>query len=186
MLCSANTCRLNLSAGSVFPPPAAQDTVEQDIMALPPTTVANFCKTPETMKTPHLASAVLFFITFLVGVVGNGLFLWVLGLKMRRMVTTLWFLHLVSCYLLFTRLIPFFIVYVLLDFHWVFGMAMCKLLNVCISMGMFSFILLLTLISLDCYTLTHHLIWSQNRRTVPLARKLFMGLGLASFGLSAP
>ncbi|EMP41304.1 Putative G-protein coupled receptor 33 [Chelonia mydas] len=158
----------------------------QGIMALPPTTVANSTKTPETMKTPHLASAVLLFITFLVGVVGNGLYLWVLGLKMRRTVTTLWFLHLVSCYLLFTLLIPFFAIYILLDFHWVFGMATCKLLNAFISMGMFSSVFLLTLISLDRYTLTHHPIWSQNHRTLSRARKLAVGVWLASFGLSAP
>ncbi|XP_044847810.1 probable G-protein coupled receptor 33 [Mauremys mutica] len=160
--------------------------MEQDMMTLPPTTVANFSKTPETMKIPHLASAVLLFITFLVGVAGNGLYLWVLGLKMRRTVTTLWFLHLVSCYLLFTLLIPFFAIYILLDFHWVFGMAACKLLNAFISMGMFSSIFLLTLISLDRYTLTHHPIWSRNHRTVPQAWKLIVGVWLASFGLSTP
>ncbi|CAM5124835.1 unnamed protein product [Natator depressus] len=155
-------------------------------MALPPTTVANSTKTPETMKTPHLASAVLLFITFLVGVVGNGMFLWVLGLKMRRTVTTLWFLHLVSCYLLFTLLIPFFAVYILLDFHWVFGMATCKILNAFISMGMFSSVFLLTLISLDRYTLTHHPFWSKNHRTLSRAWKLVVGVWLASFGLSTP
>ncbi|XP_065276620.1 probable G-protein coupled receptor 33 [Emys orbicularis] len=170
----------------MFPPLAAQRTVEQDIMALPPTTVANSIKTPETMKTAHLASAVLLFITFLVGVVGNGLYLWVLGLKMRRTVTTLWFLHLVSCYLLFTLLIPFFAIYILLDFHWVFGMATCKLLNAFISMGMFSSVFLLTLISLDRYTLIYHPIWSRNHRTMPRAWKLAVGVWLASFGLSAP
>ncbi|XP_065276614.1 probable G-protein coupled receptor 33 [Emys orbicularis] len=155
-------------------------------MALSPTTVANSSKTPVTMKTAHLACAVLLFITFLVGVVVNGLYLWVLGLKMRRTVTTLWFLHLVSCYLLFTLLIPFFAVYVLLDFHWVFGMATCKLLNAFGSMGMFASVFLLTFISLDRYTLTHHPIWSRNHRTMPRAWKLVVGVWLTSFGLSTP
>ncbi|CAM4698101.1 putative G-protein coupled receptor 33 [Caretta caretta] len=160
--------------------------MEQDITALPRTTMANSSKIADTTKTYHLASAVLLFITFLVGVVGNGLYLWVLGLKMRRTVTTLWFLHLVSCYLLFTLLIPFFAIYVLVDFHWVFGMAMCKLLNAFISMGMFSSVFLLTLISLDRYTLTHHPIWSRNHRTLSRAWKLVVGVWLASFGLSTP
>uniref|UniRef100_A0A8C4Y9D3 Probable G-protein coupled receptor 33 n=1 Tax=Gopherus evgoodei TaxID=1825980 RepID=A0A8C4Y9D3_9SAUR len=137
-------------------------------------------KTTETMKIPHLTSAVLLFITFLVGVMGNGLYLWVLGLKMKRTVTTLWFLHLVFFYLPFTLLIPFFAVYVLLDFHWVFGMAMCKLLNAFGSMDMFSSIFLLTLISLDRYILTHHPIWSRNHRTVPQAGKLVVGVWLAT------
>uniref|UniRef100_A0A8C3HS79 Probable G-protein coupled receptor 33 n=1 Tax=Chrysemys picta bellii TaxID=8478 RepID=A0A8C3HS79_CHRPI len=181
---------LSLFASTVIPSNpssvSSQGTMEQNISALPPTTVANSSKTTEIMKISHLASAVLLFITFLVGVVGNGMFLWVLGLKMRRTVTTLWFLHLVSCYLLFTLLIPFFAIYVLLGFHWVFGMAMCKLLNAFGSMGMFSSVFLLTLISLDRYTLTHHPIWSRNHRTMPRAWTLVVGVWLASFSLSAP
>uniref|UniRef100_A0A8C3T4G4 Probable G-protein coupled receptor 33 n=1 Tax=Chelydra serpentina TaxID=8475 RepID=A0A8C3T4G4_CHESE len=138
------------------------------------------------VNTTHLAVAVLLFTTFPVGVVGNGLYLWVLGLKMRRTVTTLWFLHLVSCSLLFTLLIPFFAVYVLLGLHWVFGTAMCKLINTCISVAMFSSVFLLTLISLDRYILTHHPIWSRHHRTLPRAGKLAVGVWLASFGLSTP
>ncbi|CAM5124827.1 unnamed protein product [Natator depressus] len=152
---------------------------------LPPTTGANSSQTPAVSPT-HLAATVLLFTTFLVGVVGNGLYLWVLGLKMRRTVTTLWFLHLVSCYLLFTLLIPFFAVYVLLGFHWVFGMALCKFLNTCISLVMFTSVFLLTLISLDRYTLTHHPIWCRNHRTMPRAQKLVVGMWLASFALSTP
>uniref|UniRef100_A0A8C8RRP2 Probable G-protein coupled receptor 33 n=1 Tax=Pelusios castaneus TaxID=367368 RepID=A0A8C8RRP2_9SAUR len=147
---------------------------------------ANSSQTPATLKIPHLASAALLFVTFLVGLVGNGLYLWVLGLKMRRTVTTLWFLHLVSCYFFFTLLIPFFAVYVLLGFHWVFGTAMCKLLNTCISVCMFTSVFLLTLISLDRYILTHHPIWSRHHRTVPRVRNLVMGVWLLSFALSAP
>ncbi|XP_039368940.1 probable G-protein coupled receptor 33 [Mauremys reevesii] len=155
-------------------------------MTLPPTTGANSSQTPGAVSTTHLAAAVLLIPTFLVGVVGNGLYLWMLALKMRRTVTTLWFLNLVSCSLLFTLLIPFFIVSLLMGFHWVFGTAMCKLLNSFISVGMFSSVFLLTLISLDRYTLTHHPIWSRNHRTVSRARKLVVGVWLASFGLSAP
>ncbi|XP_053866320.1 probable G-protein coupled receptor 33 [Malaclemys terrapin pileata] len=153
---------------------------------IPPTTGANSSQVPVAVSAAHLASAVLLFPTFLVGVVGNGLYLWVLGLKMRRTVTTLWFLHLVSCSLLFTLLIPFFIVSLLMDFHWVFGTAMCKLLNTCISVGMFTSVFLLTLISLDRYTLTHRPIWCRHNRTLPRAGKLVVCLWLASFGLSAP
>uniref|UniRef100_A0A8C3HT85 Probable G-protein coupled receptor 33 n=1 Tax=Chrysemys picta bellii TaxID=8478 RepID=A0A8C3HT85_CHRPI len=139
--------------------------MDQSNTTLSPTMGAN-----SSQNSAHLASAVLLFPTFLVGVVGNGLYLW-----MRRTVTTLWFLHLISCYLLFTLLIPFFAIYILLDFRWVFGMTMCKLLNAFISMGMFSSVFLLTLISLDRYTLTHHPIWSRNHRTMPWAWKLAVG-----------
>uniref|UniRef100_A0A8C3PAE1 Probable G-protein coupled receptor 33 n=1 Tax=Chrysemys picta bellii TaxID=8478 RepID=A0A8C3PAE1_CHRPI len=160
--------------------------MDQGNTTLLPTTGANSTQIPALVSPAHLATAVLLFITFLVGVLGNGLYLWVLGLKMRRTVTTLWFLHLVSCYLLFTLLIPFFAVYVLLGFHWVFGMALCKFLNTCISLGMFTSVFLLTLISLDRYILTHHPIWFRYHRTVSRAQKLAVGVWLASFALSAP
>ncbi|XP_037739366.1 probable G-protein coupled receptor 33 isoform X3 [Chelonia mydas] len=153
---------------------------------LPPTTGENSSQTPAAASSAHLASAVLLFATFLVGVVGNGLYLWVLGLKMRRTVTTLLFLSLVSSYLLFTLLIPFFIVSLVMGFHWVFGTAMCKILNTCISLGMFSSVFILTVISLDRYTLTHHPIWCRNHRTLPRAGKMVMGVWLASFCISTP
>ncbi|XP_039369336.1 probable G-protein coupled receptor 33 isoform X2 [Mauremys reevesii] len=153
---------------------------------LPSTTWVNSSQPPAAVSAAHLTAAVLLFPTFLVGVVGNGLYVWVLGLKMRRTVTTVWFLSLVSCYLLFTLMTPFFIVYLLMGLHWVFGPAMCKLLYTFISIVMFISAFLITLISLDRYTLTHHPIWSRNHRTVPRARKLVVGVLLASFGLSTP
>ncbi|CAM5176045.1 unnamed protein product [Eretmochelys imbricata] len=155
-------------------------------MTLSPVTWTNSSQPPASMKSTNLAIAVLLFATFLVGVVGNGLYLWVLGLKMRRTVTTLWFLHLVSCSLLFTLILPFFTVHVLLGFHWVFGMAMCKVLSACTHLGMFSSVFLLALISLDRYTLTCHPVWSRRHRTMSWGRKMVLGVWLASFTLSAP
>ncbi|XP_074837583.1 putative G-protein coupled receptor 33 [Carettochelys insculpta] len=160
--------------------------MEQDTSTFPPSPEPNSTQTQAAVSAPHLAVAVLLFTIFLLGVMGNGLYLWVLVMKMRRTVTTLWFLHLVSCYLLFALLIPFFAIYVLLGFHWVFSTAMCKLLNACISLGMFSSIFLLTLISLDRYTLTHHPLRCWTHRTVPPARKLVVGVWLVSIALSAP
>ncbi|CAM5176585.1 unnamed protein product, partial [Eretmochelys imbricata] len=164
--------------------PSCTGTMDRGNMTLPPTAGANSNETPATTRATHLAAAVLLFTTLPVGVVGNGLYLWVLGLKMRRTVTTLLFLHLVSCYLLFTLLIPFFAIYILRDLDWVFGTAMCKLLNVCLSMDMFSSVFLITLISLDRYTLTCHPIWSRHHRTVAQAWKLAAGVWLVSFALS--
>ncbi|XP_038238522.1 probable G-protein coupled receptor 33 [Dermochelys coriacea] len=160
--------------------------MDQGNMTLPPTTGANSSQTPAAVCASHLAAAVLLFPTFLVGVVGNGLYLWVLRLKMRMTVTMLWFLHLISCYLLFTLLIPFFAVYVLLGFHWVFGTVMCKFLDTCISLGMFTSVFLLTLISLDRYTITHHPIWCRHHHNVLRAQRLVAGVWLASFSLSTP
>ncbi|XP_075763934.1 putative G-protein coupled receptor 33 [Pelodiscus sinensis] len=160
--------------------------MEQGNGTLPPVTWTNSSQSPVPTKDVQLASAGLLFPTVLVGLVGNGLYLWVLGWKMKRTVTTLWFLHLVSCSLLFTLLIPFFIIYILMGFHWVLGTAMCKLISACIHLGMFSSVFLLALISLDRYTGTCHPVWSQHHRTVRKAKKLVAGAWLVSLSLSAP
>ncbi|XP_074837585.1 putative G-protein coupled receptor 33 [Carettochelys insculpta] len=160
--------------------------MDQGNTTLSLTPQANSSHSSAAVSAAHLAIGVLLFSTFLVGLVGNGLYLWVLGLKMRRTVTTFLFLHLISCYFLFTLLIPFFAIYVLLGFHWVFGTTMCKLLNACHSVGMFSCVFLLAFISLDRYTFTCHPIWSRHHRTVPCARKLATGIWLVSLALSTP
>nr|XP_025039043.1 probable G-protein coupled receptor 33 [Pelodiscus sinensis] len=160
--------------------------MEQEITILPPAMEANSSQSPAAVSATHLVMAVLLFPTSLVGVVVNSLYLWVLRQKIRRTVTTLWFLNLVLCYLLFTLLIPFFAVYILLGYRWVFGTAMCKLFNTCISVGMFSCVFLLTLISLDRYALTCHPVWSRHHRTMSRARNLVVGMWLVSFALSTP
>ncbi|XP_074837584.1 putative G-protein coupled receptor 33 [Carettochelys insculpta] len=160
--------------------------MEEGNTTLTPTPEAISNQLSAAESASNLAAAVLLCPTFLVGLVGNGLYLWVLGLQMKRTVTTLLFLHLISCYFLFTLLIPFFIVSLFMGFHWVFGTVMCKVVNTCISVAMFSSVFLLTLISLDRYTLTHHPIWCRTHRTVPQARKLVVGMWLVSIALSAP
>uniref|UniRef100_K7FBY3 Probable G-protein coupled receptor 33 n=1 Tax=Pelodiscus sinensis TaxID=13735 RepID=K7FBY3_PELSI len=163
-----------------------QGIMEQGNGTLPSVTWANSSQSLAPTNDVQLVSAGLLFSIFLVGVVGNGLYLWVLGWKMRRTVTTLWFLHLVSCSLLFTLQIPFFIVYTLMGFHWVLGTAMCKLISACTHLVMFSSVFLLALISLDRYAFTCHPVWSQDHRTVRWAWKLVAGAWLVSLALSAP
>ncbi|XP_075763935.1 putative G-protein coupled receptor 33 [Pelodiscus sinensis] len=160
--------------------------MEQGNGTLPSVTWANSSQSSVPTKDVQLVAAGLLFPTVLVGVVGNGLYLWVLGWKMKRTVTTLWFLHLVSCSLLFTLLIPFFIIYILMGFHWALGTIMCKLISACTHLVMFSSVFLLALISLDRYTRTCHRFWSQHHCTVRKAKKLVAGAWLVSLALSAP
>ncbi|XP_028596226.2 putative G-protein coupled receptor 33 [Podarcis muralis] len=134
----------------------------------------------------NLVVAILIFTSFLVGITVNGLFLWVLGMKMKRTVNTMWFLHLILTYLVSSSLMPFFAVFVLLNFDWIFGPIMCKILLFSFSLGMFSTVFLLTTISLDRYLFTCYPVWSQRNRRIPLARKVIAGVWLASLALSTP
>ncbi|XP_044274726.1 probable G-protein coupled receptor 33 [Varanus komodoensis] len=132
-----------------------------------------------------IITAVLILVSFLVGIIMNGSFLWVLGMKMKRTVNTLWFIHLILSYLLTCFLMPFFAVYIILDFHWALGEIMCKIVLSSFSVMRFTTVFLLTVISLDRYLFTCHSVWSQRFRTAALARRLITGVWLASLLLSA-
>ncbi|XP_053123602.1 probable G-protein coupled receptor 33 [Hemicordylus capensis] len=134
----------------------------------------------------NLAIGCFIFIFFLLGIAVNGLFLWLLGMKMKRTVNTLWFLHLIFTYFISCSFMPFFAVYVLLDFVWVFGLFMCKLIITSFSLGTFTSVFLLTIISLDRYLFTCHPNWSQRNRTVRRAQRLIIGVWLVSLVLSTP
>ncbi|XP_061453720.1 probable G-protein coupled receptor 33 [Rhineura floridana] len=138
------------------------------------------------ITTTNLPIAILIMVSFLVGTAVNGVFLWVLGMKMKRTVNTTWFLHLILTYLLSCSLLPFFAVFVFFDFDWIFGPIMCKFLLSSFSLGMFTTVFLLTTVSLDRFLITCHSVWSRRNRTIPHAQRVIAGVWLASLVLSAP
>ncbi|XP_062996213.1 probable G-protein coupled receptor 33 [Elgaria multicarinata webbii] len=138
------------------------------------------------ITSTNIAIASLILLSFLVGMTMNGLFLWVLGVKIKRTVNTLWFLHLILTYLIFCSFLPFLAVHALLGNHWIFGRVMCKLLNTLGSLGMFTMVFLLTIISLDRYLIICHPIWTNHNRTIPQAHRLLALMWLFSLVLSAP
>ncbi|XP_060113678.1 probable G-protein coupled receptor 33 [Heteronotia binoei] len=141
---------------------------------------------PAETAPMNVAIATFILVSFLIGTSINGVFLWILGVKMKRTVNTLWFLHLILAYLISCMVLPFFAINTLLSFHWVFGIIMCKVINSLASLGMFTSVFLLTVISLDRYLLIRHPIWSQHNRTISLARILIAGVWFASLTLSLP
>lgn len=149
-------------------------------------TVISSSRSLVDISSLSLALAVFILVSFLVGILINGLFLWVLGMKVKRTVNTQWFLHLILTYVVSSSDMPFIAVYILLDFHWVFGMMMCKAVNFLGSLGVFTIVFLLTIISLDRFLLVHHPVWSQCNRTISRARRVIVGVWFTSLALSAP
>ncbi|XP_066494155.1 probable G-protein coupled receptor 33 [Tiliqua scincoides] len=174
----------------VFFPSFLQGLVHKGDMAVLPenasATGMNVSHAPIAKSPSNLTVGFLILMSFLVGAATNGLFLWVLGLKMKRTVNTLWFSHLILAYLIFCLLLPVFAVHSFQGFQWVFGTVMCKLINTFGSLAMFTNVFLLTIISLDRYLLTYHPVWSQYNRTIPRAQRLVLGVWLVSLILSAP
>uniref|UniRef100_A0A6I8RK78 Probable G-protein coupled receptor 33 n=1 Tax=Xenopus tropicalis TaxID=8364 RepID=A0A6I8RK78_XENTR len=112
-----------------------------------------------SIPAANVLASVFLFVALLAGLVVNSLYLWVLRFRMRRSINTIWFLHLILSYFLFTFIIPFIAVYVLMLSHWVFGDLLCKLISSLINVCMYTSVFLLTVISLDRYCLVFHPVW---------------------------
>ncbi|GLD71984.1 chemokine-like receptor 1 [Lates japonicus] len=52
-------------------------------------------------------SAIIYSLAFILGVLGNGVVIWVTGFKMNKTVNTVWFLNLAVADFLFTAFLPF-------------------------------------------------------------------------------
>ncbi|XP_053412198.1 C3a anaphylatoxin chemotactic receptor [Nycticebus coucang] len=132
-----------------------------------------------------LSMAILSF-TFLLGLPGNGLVLWVAGLKMQRTVNTVWFLHLTLADFLCCLSLPFSLAHLALQGHWPYGWFLCKLIPSIIILNMFASVFLLTAISLDRCLLVLKPIWCQNHRNVRIAFMICGCIWAAAFAMCIP
>uniref|UniRef100_A0A670JC98 Complement C3a receptor 1 n=1 Tax=Podarcis muralis TaxID=64176 RepID=A0A670JC98_PODMU len=125
--------------------------------------------TLQHMDSVSIGSLLLFSITFLLGLPGNGLVIWVVALKMKRTVNTVWFLHLAVADFVCCLSLPFSIVHLALHQQWPFGWFFCKIIPSAIIFNMFASVFLLTTISIDRCLVVMKPVWCQNHRTVRFA-----------------
>lgn len=125
-------------------------------------------------------------LTFVLGVLGNGLVIWVAGFRMVRTVTTISYLNLAIADFCFTSTLPFLIVSRAMEGQWPFGWFMCKFIFTIIDINLFGSVFLIALIALDRCICVLHPIWAQNHRTVSLAKKVIIGPWLCAFLLTLP
>ncbi|XP_031714418.1 G-protein coupled receptor 1 [Anarrhichthys ocellatus] len=120
-------------------------------------------------ETMHIISVVIYIISFVLGLIGNGTVIWVIALKSKNTVNNVWLLNLALADFVFVLFLPFYIDYILRDFHWDFGVVMCKLNSFVSVMNMYASVLFLTVLSIDRYVSLVHLSWSQRYRTIERA-----------------
>ncbi|XP_036383505.1 chemokine-like receptor 1 [Megalops cyprinoides] len=124
-------------------------------------------------------------VIFLLGVSGNGIVIWISGLKMKRSVNTCWYLSLAISDFIFCTCLPFNIVNMATS-AWPFGLVMCKFTSFIMFLNMFSSIFLLVIISVDRCVSVVFPVWAQNHRTVKAASVLVALAWIVSVALSVP
>ncbi|XP_058386048.1 N-formyl peptide receptor 2 [Diceros bicornis minor] len=121
-----------------------------------------------------IISLVILGITFVLGILGNGLVIWVAGFRMARTVTTLCYLNLAIADFSFTATVPFLFVSMVMREQWPFGWFLCKLVHIVVDINLFGSVFLIAFIALDRCICVLHPIWTQNHRTVGLATKVII------------
>lgn len=135
-----------------------------------------------TVNSLRKISIVLHCIIFVLGVVGNGLVIFITGLRMKSTVNTIWFLNLAVADFLFSFFLIFNIIHEYREFDWPFGKFMCFLNTL---LNMFA-CFLLTAISLDRCLSAWLVVWSRTKRTVLKARIICLLIWLVSDACSLP
>ncbi len=137
-------------------------------------------------KSLNIMSLIVYSLAFVLGVVGNGIVIWVTGFKMKRTVNTVWFLNLAVADFLFTAFLPLSVSYTAMDFHWPFGQFMCKFNSTLGFLNMFASVYILVVISIDRCVSVVRPIWAQNHRNVSRASVVSFGVWLFALVLSSP
>lgn len=133
-----------------------------------------------------ILTMVVLSITFVLGVLGNGLVIWVAGFRMTHTVTTTCYLNLALADFFFTATLLFFIISTAMKGKWPFGWFLCKLLYIIADVNGIGSIFLITLIALDRCICVLHPVWAQNHRTVTLAKKVIIVPWICAFLLTLP
>ncbi|KAK2844410.1 hypothetical protein Q5P01_011069 [Channa striata] len=118
----------------------------------------------------RIVNVAIYCVIFVVGLLGNGLVIYVTGFRMKRTVNSVWFLNLALADFLFTAFLLFSIWSLSLGYQWNFGMFMCKLNSFVSLVNMFASVFLLMAISLDRCLSIWVVVWAQNKRTVRKAQ----------------
>ncbi|KAM8791825.1 N-formyl peptide receptor 2-like [Rhynchonycteris naso] len=129
---------------------------------------------PTVFTALKITSLVVQGITCVLGILGNGLVIWVTGFRMARTVTTLCYLNLAIADFSFIATLPFLMVSMAMNQQWPFGWFLCKLIFIVVDINLFGSVFLIAFIALDRCVCVLHPVWAQNHRTVSLATKLIL------------
>ncbi|XP_058650086.1 chemerin-like receptor 1 [Onychostoma macrolepis] len=124
-------------------------------------------------------------IIFLLGIIGNGAVIWITGFKMKKSVSSTWYLSLALSDFIFCATLPFTIDYIVKN-SWNSGLFMCKLNGFVMPLNMYSSIFILVIISVHRCITVKFPVWAQNQSTVKKASIVVVLAWIVSCLLSIP
>ncbi|XP_016417738.1 C3a anaphylatoxin chemotactic receptor-like [Sinocyclocheilus rhinocerous] len=153
-----------------------------------PQNVTRFITDNSTVQTEgmNVFKFCIYFAIPAVGLVGNGLIIFVTGYKMKTTVNSIWFLNLAIADFIFSLTLIISMILALCKMAWHFGDLQCKFIHFMIYLNMFASIFLLTTISLDRCLCTWMVVWTQNNRTLFKTRIICKIVWVLSIGCSIP
>ncbi|XP_056385298.1 C3a anaphylatoxin chemotactic receptor isoform X2 [Hyla sarda] len=138
---------------------------------------------PHSQMTAFTTLAYTF--TFLLGVPGNIMVLWVTGVKMKRTVNTIWFWNLAVADIMCCLSLPFSAIQLYYN-EWLYGAALCKIIPAIVILNMFASIFTLVAISIDRCVQVVLPVWAQNHRSLRMAWFICLVIWILSFIMSMP
>ncbi|XP_034973535.1 chemerin-like receptor 1 [Zootoca vivipara] len=142
--------------------------------------------TYDLYKWINIITMIIYSLAFLLGVIGNGLVIFITGFRMKKTVNTIWFLNLAITDFTFTFPQPLTVVYIALNAHWPFGLVMCKVISTLAFFNLFASVYLLMVISIDRCISVWCPVWSRNHRTPRLASFVSLGVWILALVLCSP
>ncbi|KAM3940192.1 proteinase-activated receptor 4 [Leptodactylus fuscus] len=107
----------------------------------------------------------IYTVIFIVGLPANGLALWILATKVKKMTSTVFLMNLAVADLMLILVLPFKIFYYYLGNNWIFGELMCRAVTSFFYGNMYCSALLLMSISFDRYLAVVHPFFSRTFRS---------------------
>ncbi|XP_063340892.1 C3a anaphylatoxin chemotactic receptor-like [Pelmatolapia mariae] len=149
------------------------------------TTTAPVYQYTELRHSLDIMSAIFLSLVFVLGVLGNGVVIWVTGFKMKKTVKAVWFLSLAVADFFFCALLPIGVTS-LLQSHWPFGQVMCKLTTALGFLNLSVSVVFLMVISVDRCVSVVWPVWAHNHRNVRKASYVSLCIWMVNLIISIP